>query len=142
MLVETDFLASGKHFFPHFQTLLPLIAFQSPAFWLVKADSLASVNHYFIYFPDIGNVFLQQILRSGQWKQVAWLVETIFFFRYSWQLKLFSAQCKFIITTNPSFWLVETDFLFNDNDIHSVIFSLKPLLPLERDQYLKNSYLY
>ena len=30
-----------------------------------------------------------------------------------------------------------TDFLFNGNDILSFIFSLKPLLPLERDQYLK-----
>ena len=102
-----------------------------------------------------------------------------FFFKYSWQLKLFSPWCKFIFTTNPLFWLLETDFLasgnhfapmsqitfllkaafpssgnifktnlnllqpvatyfvFNGNDILSFIFSLKPLLPLQGDQYLK-----
>ena len=31
-------------------------------------------------------------------------------------------------------------FLFNRNDIPSFIFSLKPLMPLERDQYSKESY--
>ena len=33
-----------------------------------------------------------------------------------------------------------TDFLFNGNDILSFIFSLKALLPLEGDQYLKKSH--
>ena len=32
------------------------------------------------------------------------------------------------------------DFMFNGNDILSLIFSLKPLLLLEEDQYLKKSY--
>ena len=38
---------------------------------------------------------------------------------------------------NPSLQLVTTDVLFNGNDILSLISSLKPLLPLEGDQYLK-----
>ena len=41
---------------------------------------------------------------------------------------------------NPLLWPVATDFLFNRNDILSFIFSLKPLLPLEGEQYLKKSY--
>ena len=32
------------------------------------------------------------------------------------------------------------DFVFNGNDILSFIFPLKPLLPLDWDQYLKKSY--
>ena len=38
---------------------------------------------------------------------------------------------------NPSLQLVTTDVLFNGTDILSLISSLKPLLPLEGDQYLK-----
>ena len=39
-----------------------------------------------------------------------------------------------ISSTNPSLQPVATDFLFNENDILSFIFSLKSLLPLEGDQ--------
>ena len=38
---------------------------------------------------------------------------------------------------NPLVRPAATDFLFNGDDILSFIFSLKPLLPLEGEQYLK-----
>ena len=74
--MEIDFLASGNHFFLlPFTDVLPLIALFfclmetylqiSLEFWLVKAYSLASASHYFIYFSDIRNIFLKQILHSG-----------------------------------------------------------------------------
>ena len=118
--METDFPTSGNHFFLPFSDTPTTDSFIFPsnrnvfltssAFWLVKADSLSSASHYFIYFSDIGNVFLRQIFYYGQWKRVFWLVENSFFpfFRYSWQLKFFSAWCKFIFKTNPLFWIVET----------------------------------
>ena len=40
-----------------------------------------------------------------------------------------------IFQTNSLLRPVATDFLFNENGILSFIFSLKPLLPLEEDQY-------
>ena len=73
-------------------------------------DSPVTVSHYFIYFPDIGNVSLKQMLTSGWWIQVAWLVKTIFFSIFH-ILLTFKAYRKFIFTTNPLFWLLETDLL-------------------------------
>ena len=74
-------------------------------------DNNNSVSHFFIYFPDIGNAFLKQILHSGQWKRVAQLVETNFFsiIQILLAVKSFSAQCKFVFTANSLLCLVETD---------------------------------
>ena len=70
--METDFLASGNHFFLPFSNtpatdsfIFPSVgnAFVRKSCILVsQSGSLASVTHYFIYFPNIENVFLKQIL--------------------------------------------------------------------------------
>ena len=52
----TDFQVSGNHFFSIFRRLLPVI-----------------------FFLSIRNVFLNEILHSGQWKQIFWLMQTDFF---------------------------------------------------------------
>ena len=104
--METDFLASGNHFFLPFWDTLAAANFFFPssgnaflnAFWLVEMDVLASENTFFIYFSDIsagdlcryqtfnpvffsssGNEILKRILHSGQWKRIFLLVETILF---------------------------------------------------------------
>ena len=45
-----------------------------------------------------------------------------------------------IFETNPLLWPVATDFLFNENDILSLIFSLNLLFLLEGGRHLKRSY--
>ena len=74
-LVETDFLASGNHLFFPFSDYPATDSFIFPSngnvfvnnFCILVSQSefLARVIHYFIYFTDIGNVFLKQILHSG-----------------------------------------------------------------------------
>ena len=104
LLVETGFLASGKHFFlPFWDTPATNFIFPSCGNVFLNAfrmerDFLASGNTSFIYFSGIStgdlcryqtfmlvffssseNIFLKRILHSGQWKRIFWLVENILF---------------------------------------------------------------
>ena len=76
----------------------------------METDFLASVIH-FIPIP-----------------QISFLLEAVFLSRGN------------IFQTNPLLGSVAKDFLFNGNDILLFIFSLKPLLLLEVDQYLKKAF--
>ena len=55
LLVETDFLANGNHFF-RFSC------------------------HWYLYFSVQWELAFKRVLHYGQWKRIFWLVETIFFF--------------------------------------------------------------
>ena len=110
----------------HFQTLLPLIYFPSNGNVFVnKSCILVSQSRFsgqckplfYLLFRHWECIFERNVL--------FWLVKMGFlasgnhffpFFRYFLQLKLFSAQFKFVFTANPSgqwkliFWLLETIF--------------------------------
>ena len=137
MLVETDFLASGNHFFPwsHIffkKSFIPISRSDlfSPKEWYCfsfRAFFPASENRFLNYgeaylkplFLLLATVFLSSFGYSCQWKQFFGLIET-----YSW--------------TNCPFQLVETGFL-----------SIWNIIPLFRDfftvcgkweiQFLKNN---
>ena len=97
LLVETGFLASGKHFF------LP--------FWDTPATNFI--------FPSCGNVFLnafrveRDFLASGNTSFIYFSgISTGDLCRYqTFMLVFFLVKWKHIFETNPSFWPVETDFL-------------------------------
>ena len=109
--VETDFLASGDHFFFHFETLqlLPSVFFRLECRHTFKRIPVGGKrfsgewNRFFTYFSDIsardsfcsssGNVLWKRILHSGQWKRIFWQVETNFF---PFFVKAFSVYCKLI----------------------------------------------
>ena len=76
----------------------------------METDFLASGNHFVPIF------------------KISFLLEAVFLSRGN------------IFQTNSLLRPVATDFIFHGNDILLFIFSLKPLLPLEGDQYLKKSY--
>ena len=75
----------------------------------METDFLASGNHFVAI------------------AQISFLLEVVF------------STCGNKFKTNPLLQPVATDFLFSGNNILSLIFSLKPLLPLEGDQYLEKS---
>ena len=70
-----------------------------------------------VFFSSSGNVDLKQILDSGWWNPIFSPV----------LVKAFSVQCKLVFLTNPSFWLMEIDFLASENHLF---------------QYLKYSFLW
>ena len=55
MVGETDFPASGNHFF-----------------FLHFSETPVS------FFPSSGNVFFNEVLHSGWWKRIFWLVKIVF----------------------------------------------------------------
>ena len=125
--MDTDFLASGNHFFLPFSDTRATDSFIFPSnenIFVNKSCILVSQSGFYGYCKPLFYIF------SRHWKCIFetniwfWLMETgclssgnhfFLIFRYSWQFKLFSTYCKFIFTTNPLFWLVETDFLANEN---------------------------
>ena len=110
-LVERDFLTSGNIFFIYFSAI--------PASDLCRYQTFISVS-----FSSSGNVVLKQILHSGQWELIFWLVETILFqyLKYPFHWKQFFLSLENIFQTNPLLLPVATDFLFSGNDILSFRF--------------------
>ena len=91
--METDFLPSGYHFF----------------FSIFRRSC-----HCQLYFPVRWERILKQDLLSGQWKRIFWQLKTILFIYFLRHFcQIFSCLVETYFEMNPSFWLVEKDFLAN-----------------------------
>ena len=130
LLIETDFLPCGNHFFSsslrhscHCQLYFPSSenVFLN-TFWLVEKHFLASGNAFssifqsfqpaIVFFSSSGNVVFKRIFHSGQWKRIFQLAETNFF---PFLGKSFPVQCKLIFQQilhsgqwKLILWLMET----------------------------------
>ena len=110
------------------------VSFQTNlSFWLVETHFLANGNQFFSgkAFP-LSKLIFQQILHSGQWRLILWLMETIScqYLKYPFHWKRFFhlLEIYFKRILYYSQWqLVETIFFHSH-------FSWKPLLQLEGGQ--------
>ena len=99
LLIETDFLACGNHFF---------------------SSSLRHSCHCQLYFPSSENVFLNAFWQVEKHFLASGNAFFYLFLEFSASDSFFLVQWKRSFQTNLSFWLVETHFLGSGNQFFPI----------------------